>query len=303
MLNWRCGLVLLAVSFRVSSAELAVDIAPNSTINDPPAQYYCTAADSKFFEKVVQLVQGINQHNGEQVAKILVFDLGFTKAQRQALAQLPKVALRQITNPHPAVLTMFKTGLIKPGLNRYVRGWFMWKPLVLKQALDECPYIFYIDSAIEIYGPLTNLFRHIIQQGYFLVACDCSSVQERVTHYVKTHLINKLDPTYKELFLTGDCGLLSAGVQGLSRQYLEQYLLPVVALTQEPKFFADDGTAQLGFGAGRHDQVLFSIYAHLNRMQIHQSGWMDLELGGGQRAKMHAHWHRKELHSQSAFKY
>lgn len=263
-----------------------------------PPQYYCTAADSKFYEKVLQLVQGINQHNGDQVAKILVFDLGFTKEQQQTLAQLPKVWVRQLKQPHPAVLKMFQTAK-----NRFVRGWFMWKPLVIQQALDECPYIFYIDSAIEVYGPLTDLFRHIIHQGYFLVASDQVPLKARMTKYVRQQLVNQLGPEQRQLCLAPTTFPISAGIQGLSRAYYERYLLPVAKLAREPQFFADDGSAKLGFGAGRHDQTLFSIYAYLNQMVIQPHGWMNLAVGDGEQVKFHAHWNRKELHERSALKY
>lgn len=259
--------------------------------------YFCTAADSKFFDKTVNFVNSINKFDSRLVAKILVFDLGFTPAQRQQLTTMPHVYLRDPEMVHLDLLKLFKTDK-----NRCVRGWFAWKPVVIKQALDECPYIFYIDAAIEIYQPLDNLFKHIVEHGYFLISTETTVLRERMTNPVKEQLLSKLSPKLQHELLNSDIISISAGVQGLSRKVYDNYVLPVYNLAQNLELFKDDGSAKLGFGSGRHDQIIYTIFAHQNNFQIYHNGWMDLKIDG-KTVPLHAHWNRKELNAQSSLKY
>ncbi|HLB94296.1 MAG TPA: hypothetical protein VJJ81_03530 [Candidatus Babeliales bacterium] len=263
--------------------------------------YYCTSADSNFFKKVVRLVNDINRYDAEFVEKILIFDLGFTPAQRQLLAKSPHVYLREVEKVCPEILDLFLTSH-GPPRPRWVRGWFAWKPVVIKQALDECPYIFYIDAAIEIYKPLDDLFKHIVAQGYFLISTETSTIRSRITNSVKEQLLPKLSSELQDSLLNSDIILISAGVQGLSRAVYDNYVLPVYNLAQNFELFKDDGSAKLGFGAGRHDQIIYTIFAYQNNFQIYHNGWMDLKVNG-KTAPLYAHWNRKELNAQSAFKY
>jgi hypothetical protein len=259
--------------------------------------YFCTSADSKFFDKTVNLINSINKFDDRLVAKILVFDLGFTPEQRQRLDTMAHVCLRDPELVHADLLKPFKTDR-----NRYVRGWFAWKPVVIKQALDECPYIFYIDAAIEIYKPLDDLFKHIVEQGYFLISTETTVLRERMTNSVKEQLLPKLSPKLQHELLNSDMISLSAGIQGLSRQVYDSYVLPAYDLAKNLDLFMDDGSAKLGFGAGRHDQIIYTILAYQNNFNIYHNGWMDLKVAGIT-VPLHAHWNRKELIAQSAFKY
>lgn len=263
--------------------------------------YYCTSADSDFFKKVTNLVNSINQHDVEFVEKILIFDLGFTPAQRQLLAKIPHVYLRDVEKVCPEILNLFLTSH-GPPRPRWVRGWFAWKPVVIKQALDECPYIFYIDAAIEIYKPLDDLFKHIVEHGYFLLSTETSTLNSRMTKSVATELVSKLSLGLQKNLFSGEMISISAGVQGLSRKVYDDYVWPVYNLAKNLDLFMDDGSAPLGFGAGRHDQIIYTIYAYQNNFKIYHNGWMDLEVNG-MTVPLHAHWSRKELIQQSAFKY
>ena len=63
--------------------------------------------------------------------------------------------------------------------------------------------------------------------------------------------------------------------------------------------FADDGSARLGFGAGRHDQTLFSIYACVEKLNLNSQGWSKLKVEGKE-VLFHSHWDQKEVNNQTS---
>ncbi|HLB94300.1 MAG TPA: hypothetical protein VJJ81_03550 [Candidatus Babeliales bacterium] len=259
--------------------------------------YFCTCADNNFFDRVIRLIDSINKNDHEFVEKILVFDLGFTKPQELILKQKPHVYLRALNNIHPNILRPFKTDT-----NRFVRGWFAWKPVAIKQALEECPYILYADSAVEVFKPLDDLFQYIIQEGYFLMDTDSHPIEPRLTKKVRDELIKHFSGDWQLAMLDHDTKFLAACIQGLTRQVLDSYVLPVYKLTSNLELFQDDGTAPMGFGSGRHDQTLFSIFARLNGMRLHRPGWLNIQLNR-KSIPIHVHWDINKINKYSCLKF
>ena len=68
-------------------------------------------------------------------------------------------------------------------------------------------------------------------------------------------------------FLDEEIEGISGGFMGLTRDVAQDFLLPIYELAHDMRHFVDDGTAPGGFGAGRHDQVLFSVQAKLLGME------------------------------------
>lgn len=263
--------------------------------------YYVTSADANFFKQVVKLIQTIQANDKANLERIAVFDLGFTVDQCKHLNSLERVQVYDVEKKHPDLLKYFVTS----PHGRKVRGWFAWKPVAMKQALDLFPYILYLDSAMEVMQPLDDLFLHIAQNGYFLIDSGDPLEQTlpyRMTNVVTNKIITKLSPSQQAMLLSTDTKIISAGIQGLSHKYCATYLMPVYELVSEIEIFADDGTARLGFGQGRHDQIIFSIYAALNGMQINRAGWQNIVVDG-KRVPLHCHWDRKLLNQYSAIKY
>lgn len=263
--------------------------------------YYATSADANFFNKLVTLIETIQKNDGQDFTEIAVFDLGFKPWQREYLVNLERVKVCDLEMVHPDLLKYFQTS---PG-GRQVRGWFAWKPVAIKQALDLYPYVLYLDAAMEIYRPLDDLFQHIAQFGYWLVDCGEpkeNSLPYRITKPVIAQVVQKLDPIWQAQLLHPDTRMVSAGIQGLSRQVYHSYVLPVYQQAANFELFADDGSAKMGFGGARHDQALFSIYANLNGFKIDREGWQVLQVGN-QVVPFHKHWNRKELNDYSALKY
>ncbi len=263
--------------------------------------YYATAADSNFFTKVMYLIKTIQTNDAANFERILVFDLGFTPAQISQLRLQEKVQVYSLELKHPDLLRYFTTS----SHGRKVRGWFAWKPVAIKQALDQVPYVLYLDSAMEVLRPLDFLFEHIVEQGYFLVGSGDAveqSLPYRITQTVIDKIVKQFSEEYQDMLLSTDTRIISAGIQGLSRRYYDNYLMPVYNWVDDLAVFADDGTAKLGFGQGRHDQIIFSIYAALNGMQINRAGWQNL-IVHGKRVPFHCHWNRQELRPYSTIKY
>jgi hypothetical protein len=135
---------------------------------------------------------------------------------------------------------------------------FSWKPVIIKDALDRCPYVLYLDAGTTILKPLNDLFKHIKQNGYLLFDCG-HSIKWMTTKY----LIDKLDLNSEDnkWLLNDDTFGIDAGFQGVSRDLYDSYVMPMYEFAKDIKNFTDDGTCPDGWGTGRHDQTLYSILA------------------------------------------
>lgn len=307
--------------------------------------YYCTAADSNYYPKLLNLIGSIHASDYENLAEIAVFDLGFTEIQKTNLTSIEKVKLYQVELVHHDLLKYFKTS----SNGRTVRGWYAWKPVVIKQALDLFPYVLYIDAGAVILKPLDDLFKHIEQQGYFLMTCGPHTIADTITKNIRERVLPNLSKSIDILNLTQQTNLtnlsyeqlspahpvfaeaspgtarvdrvsctaqkatregmlrvqtcltkilapdsfkISAGLQGLSRdpKVYNNYVIPMYQHARELDLFADDGTSKNGFGSGRHDQPLFSIYAYLNNLTINSEGVSHI-IADGVDQQIHIHWH------------
>lgn len=222
--------------------------------------YFCTASDEKYFPLLVNLIGSIHKFNFYDVKQIRVYDLGLTPIQRAELASIKKVVICKPEQTNPDI---FKN--IKTGVNRFARGLFSWKPVIIKDSLDNCPYILYLDAGITILKPLNNLFVHIAENGYFLVDCG-HSIRWMTTKY----LIDKFNLMSEEnsWILKDDTFGIGAGFQGISRALYDSYVMPMYELSKDIKNFTDDGSCPDGWGAGRHDQALYSILARKLKLDI-----------------------------------
>ena len=225
------------------------------------AMYFATAADACYFPHLLNLIGSIHRVNFDELNEIAVFDLGVTKSQRQILEQIQKVNVYDVEITHPDLLTPF-TDPGKP--NRPRRGWYAWKPVVIKQALNMFPYVLYLDAGTLILNPLNDLFEHFRQHGYFFLSC-MHNIVWMTTQYViyKFHLQS---PERKWILSKYRHGI-AAGFQGLTKNLYKDYVLPMYELSKDIRYFADDGTAP---GKARHDQTLSSIYIRILGLEIHK---------------------------------
>lgn len=229
--------------------------------NHSIAMNFCTAADVKHFNRLLNLIGSLHHTNFENTEEIAVFDLGLTDDQVEILSKIEKVKLYSVELTHPDLLTEFE---IEP--NKTAPGWFAWKFVVLKQALDIFPYALWIDAGSTVLKPLDNLFKHIEQNGYFLVSTGIANypVYRTATQYVKEKFNLNL-PENRWLLLQD---VVMGGIIGVSRKCLHNFVLPGYALAHDLRNFIDDGTAPGGFGNARHDQPLLSILAYANDLTV-----------------------------------
>jgi hypothetical protein len=229
-------------------------------IRDSIPMYFCTAADDKHYHLLLNLIGSIHTHHFYDTEKILVYDLGMKEHQLNELRALKKVHIREIEKTNPQILDMINTSS-----NKLARGSFSWKPVVLKSALDECPYVLYADAGTTILAPINDLFNHIVQNGYILFDCG-HSIKQMTTKYVIDNLHLMSD---ENIHILDDTTFgIDAGFQGVSRKIYEDYILPVYELTKDIRYFIDDMTCPGGYGYARQDQTLFSIFARKLNLSV-----------------------------------
>ncbi len=255
--------------------------------------YYCTGVDENYFPRVVNLIGSIHAIDFDNLVEIAVFDLGMNKNQVKQLNRIQKVKVYEVDMVHPDLLKPFLTN--KSG--RKVRGWFAWKSVIIKQALDMFPYIVYTDAGTTILGPTDDLFKHIQQNGYFLIDIG-HNIEERITRPVIEQVVSRLSPEDQKMIMDKNTMEIDAGFQGLSRAMYQDYVLPMYNLASHLDLFADDGSARLGYGTGRHDQILFSIFANVLKLKFETQGWMNLSIDG-KSVPMHFHWDSKEINEKT----
>lgn len=254
---------------------------------EEPSHYYSTAADEKHYSLLRNLIASIHKVDFNYLEEIAVFDLGMTADQEQELGRMQKVAVYKIQMTHPDLLTYFTTN----PWNKKVRGWYAWKPVVLKQALERFPYLLYLDAGTLVLSSPNDLFKHIQQNGYFLLSVN-HNIVDRMTNPVREKLIPTLTLEQQRHVLDPDTWMVAGGIQGLSQAVFDSYILPIYSLTSDISFFADDGSARLGFGEARHDQNIFSIYARALNLKVNEGGgWSELNVDG-KSIPFHYHWKR-----------
>lgn len=226
------------------------------------AMNFVTVADTEYYEQAVNLIATLHQHNFPMLHHIAVFDIGLQQHQRDFLNSLAKVSVYDVEKKNPSMLQPFIVRNTGREAGRTARGWYSWKPVVLKQACDMFEDYIFIDAGISVTRPMDLLYAYLKQEGYFFVTCG-HTIDQMVTTKVRD--VFKL---YGENNYVLDCFGLAAGYQGITRKVYDQYIIPVYRLADTITLFEDDGTAPKGFGWSRHDQTLFSIIARLNKFYI-----------------------------------
>ena len=236
--------------------------------------YFCTAADAKFFNLLKSFIGSVHKTNFDHLGEIAVFNLGLTQEQIDEINSMQKVHVYEVERTHPDILKPVYAGKkhpdfikpIGPDKKYKIPGWYAWKPVAIKQALDMFPYVLWQDAGNAILKPLEELFEHIRQNGYFLIG---SGYKNR--HYTTQYVVKKfgLDQSDKKWIL--DAYQCDAGAAiGIARDNdtaYNEFLLAIYELTRDLRNFSDDGSCP-AFGYARHDQTLFSIFAHLLGLNI-----------------------------------
>lgn len=236
-------------------------------------QYFCTASDSKYFQHLLNLIGSIHEHSFRGLGEIAVFDLGMTQEQIAHLNTIAKVSVHKIELTHPDLLKQMTVS----NYGKTVPGWYAWKFVVLKQALELYPYALWVDSGTTILQPLDDLFKYIQQSGYFLCTMGDEKFYNQISHPIKwgtteyaKKYFNLMSPEKKWIL---DQEPLLSGTIGVSRKAMDYFVKPLYELSRHLRLFEDDGSTPNGFGTGRHDQTVLSIYAYMNGLTIHHEDY------------------------------
>lgn len=236
--------------------------------------YFCTAANSNYYQHLLNLIGSIHKVNYNTLGHIAVFDLGLTPTQKAELLRIDKLSIHEVEKTHPDILKIF----VKDNIyHRTVPGWYAWKPVVLKQSLEMFPYVVWLDAGTTVLRPLDDLFAHIVEYGYFLATIGDGPVNGKCEHNVgwgTTKFVAEQfqlnDPANKWIL---EKESVMAGVIGVSRNCYPFFVHPLYSLTRDMRFFKDDGTAPNGFGTGRYEQTLMSILAYSENMHIFEQDY------------------------------
>ncbi len=256
--------------------------------------YYCTAADEDYFPILMGLIGSIHKVDFDSLDEIAVFDLGLNPKQKEIIENIEKTKLYQVEKVNPEILKYFKTN---PS-GKLVRGWYAWKPAILKQASEMFPYFLYMDAGNLVLRSPNNLFKHIKQNGYFLMSISPHFIEERITKPVIEKIVSNYPKNLQEVILKKDTYMIDGGFQGISKKLYQNYIFPLYKLAKDLSLFADDGSAPLGFGSGRHDQTLCSIFAHVKKFNLNSQGWSNLKIDEKE-VPFHIHYNQNELNEQS----
>lgn len=222
--------------------------------------YFCTAADERYFTHLLNLIGSIHRLHLQDTHEIAVFDLGFKPEQRAYLASVEKVNVYDVEKTHPDLLKRIEC---RPG--KFTRGWYAWKPVCIKQALDKFPFVLWLDAGTTVISSLEPIFEYTKKHGVFLTDCG-HNIHVMTTQRVIDEF--KLNTPERSWILNEETQGTAAGVIGVSRKHYNDLIYPWYKLTYNMDLFVDDGTAAGGPEMGRYEQTLLSIYAQLLNLPV-----------------------------------
>lgn len=115
---------------------------------------FCSACSYDYFYPLINLLGSIyKEHSPEYIHKIVIYDLGMLRYQREYLQDLYKVVIKDIPD--------------------YAKNWdafFSWKYWVALDCLKEADgkFCFYIDAGVEVKQSMIPLFELAEKDGYLL---------------------------------------------------------------------------------------------------------------------------------------
>jgi len=268
----------------------------NSTSSTETPLYFCTAADSKYFNMLLIAIGSIHATNFAHLGGIAVANIGLTEEEVKLLNTIEKVTVLEVERVHPDIIKQVT-------VNQYAKmvpGWYAWKPVVIKQALELFPYVLWIDSTTLILKPLDNLFEYLKAEGNFLATIGDETINGQLMHPVSWSATQKVVDAFNlnnpenSWILSQE--LLLSTTFGVSREGSDKVLTPLYELSKKLDLYEDDGTTPNGFGTGRHDQTLLSILAYKEKLSILKQDYtqqlpMYLTLRDQTKAPLYITWH------------
>ena len=234
---------------------------------------FCTAAESHYFPHLLNLIGSIHHTNFDNLDTIFIYDLGLSEQQINQLNRIDKIKVCALEKTNPELLKSFQVN----ASGKCVPGWYAWKPVAIKQSLEHCENVVWLDAGTTVLKPLDNLFKHIQEHGYFLCTIGDETGPNTYAYPVAwgtTQYVIKqfgLDDSGKSWILAQP--FIMANFIGVSRRVMHKLVMPWYALTKDLKNFADDGTTPNGFGTGRCDQTLLSVLGYSADLCVFQQDY------------------------------
>lgn len=236
------------------------------------AQYYVTAADHKYFEVLLNLIASIHETNFDNLGEIAVANIGLTQEQVNKLNTLQKVRVFEVEQANPDILKPFVVN--KSG--KEVPGWYSFKPVVVKQALDAYPYVLWIDASSIVLKPLDNLFKHIQQNGYFVATIGNEIIDGKYRFPMRwcttKRVIEAFGLNKPALSWIMDAEQIMTTTFGISKDSAPLFA-DFFETSKDMSLFIDDGSTPDGIGTGRHDQTVLSIFAYTRNLIVHKQDY------------------------------
>lgn len=238
-----------------------------------PCIYICTAANSPYFKRLINLIGSLHATQFDQIAEIAVYDLGLSEDQVKLLRSVKKVVVLPLNAENSEVLKPIFIPANKmhpdyPYQNRNVIGAYSWKAVVFKRALQRWKDkpIIWLDAGTTVLKSLQPLVEHIKNVGYFLCTPDYGDTPLSWGTIKAVIKRLNLDDDTRSWILKKPFAM--AGIVGFSQKVADCLINPLYECTKDLSWFIDDGSTADGYGTGRYEQTLLSLFAYLAGLAI-----------------------------------
>ncbi|MFZ4100030.1 MAG: hypothetical protein ACOYKZ_06885 [Chlamydiia bacterium] len=253
------------LSFWIASWVAACGVAQETS------QVFVTVADHEHFPMLIYTINSLQHWQKQSINEIAVYDLGLTVPERKVLDSLPRTRVYDIERVSEWLFQPFRTRPYRNG--KPVKGWYAWKPVVLKQALDRWEEFLYIDAGITVGRSLDPVFAYMKRHGHFFITGGSGN-----RNYCTRACIEHFGLETPERRWVLESGQIDAAIQGITRSVRDVYVLPLYELVGDIRLFEDDGSCPNGFGFSRHDQTLTTILLRLSNLPTEPWGGVVVDL-------------------------
>ena len=187
-----------------------------------------TSFTSAYHQQGLNLIASLHRLGESEFSQIIVYDIDFTPAQREALCDLDRVAVRD----YPAETKGFFGGYMSPKNYAY-------KCAAIKAAGDlvrDGDRVLWIDAGVAIVHSLDEIFESVTAEGAFFVDHDDKSNWPiRNAEFTHPEAVRRMDATGRELLSPHICScLLGYQKNGPAQQLIED----AYVYSQDPEIVA-----------------------------------------------------------------
>ena len=185
-----------------------------------------------------------------------------TDQELETLSRIKKVRVCEVEKLNSDITKPF----VADSSGRTIPGWFAWKPVIIKQSLARFPYVLYLDAGQVVLRPLNAVFEYIKDHGYFM--CENGWPLGPILTKFLIDSFNLQDASRR--WILESAISIDASRLGFTRDNFtyKDLVLPVSEMSKDLRYYEDDGSSQMGFGAARYDQNLLSVCASLLHLDI-----------------------------------